>query len=1083
MMRRTRVHALRSERHVESLEARQPLAADFHFAASPWTNTFGHADVITAVGDLDGDHIDDFVARGADAAASPNAWYRLDLQTNELKLAGSLPSISGPWLYIPEVAVDMDQDGDRDLVMSARNQSNPDSWTKYEWIENSDGRGTFTTLHSISSALHLSAHVADLDRDGDFDLSYWSFFPGADTLTVGWSENTAGQIEFHELYSGPGNIRYDGLYDPDNDGVREIPRFAPSLRGIVSADLNGDNVLEEIRPNGLWRPNSDLPLGTLRALPGATETSIARPDDIDGDGDTDVWLQNGTELRWLRNDGTGNFDSLVVSPSLRGDIVLAQLDTDAAMELATLDPLTHRFTWHDFNAVTQQLTPHAGQAPALERAQAAADLNGDGRADLVTLRGWYEATAQPNQFVFHDYPEALDPHGVEPADIDGDGRLDLISYVKTSGFNPIRRVQWSRQQADGSFSDPVLIANIPASTIFPLWDTRAVDIDRDGDADLLTLSQSDWPLTTVRWYENQGGADPFTLRDTLVRMEGIASLDQLVDLDGDQDLDLVLRAPELSWAERTSDGTYVPRERIDRILASTVLAADLDRDGDADLVAADNGRVAWYENTDGKGLFSPANIIAVVENVFMLQVNDLNADGDVDLLIGQRAYTAPESLERPTWTYRFFHNVDGEGNWEPSAFVLSNRGELALVADLTGDGRAELIETPTEGSGIIFHQNTTSSVIPPGDINRDGDTDLLDIDELCRAIAAAQQNARFDLTGDGQVNVDDHRQLVRDLLKIPYGDANGDGNFNSSDLVQAFAGGGYEIERTSGWREGDWNCDGRFNSSDLVLAMQESNYEATQVDASVLVYDDTTHRILRYRESTGDYLGQFAQVRNVSQMLVTPSNELLTISEMTLRRLRSDGTQIDSIRLPSLSPTMSIGPSGQVYLLDFDGTVRSLNFANNQMSLGNPMFNLSGIYFMQFGPDGKLYGSPDGQTLNRYDATTGQLEGAAFKVDSGFFTYMIGKDGAVYVMASESGVPKQRIEKRDLATGTLQKVLVDELERSEAMQVTNDGHLLIKVSNGVLRKFDAQTGALIETLVQPGQNGLKSLGLIVYWPG
>ncbi len=54
------------------------------------------------------------------------------------------------------------------------------------------------------------------------------------------------------------------------------------------------------------------------------------------------------------------------------------------------------------------------------------------------------------------------------------------------------------------------------------------------------------------------------------------------------------------------------------------------------------------------------------------------------------------------------------------------------------------------------------------------------------------------------------------------GDVNGDGVFDSADLVQVFQLGQYEdqLAGNSTWQDGDWNEDGDFNAADLVLAFQ-----------------------------------------------------------------------------------------------------------------------------------------------------------------------------------------------------------------------------------------------------------------------
>ncbi len=68
------------------------------------------------------------------------------------------------------------------------------------------------------------------------------------------------------------------------------------------------------------------------------------------------------------------------------------------------------------------------------------------------------------------------------------------------------------------------------------------------------------------------------------------------------------------------------------------------------------------------------------------------------------------------------------------------------------------------------------------------------------------------------------------------GDANCDGKFNSSDLVQIMQAGEYEddvsshFEHNSTWSEGDFDGDGDFTTRDLVHALQNSVYEEQPSD-------------------------------------------------------------------------------------------------------------------------------------------------------------------------------------------------------------------------------------------------------------
>jgi autotransporter-associated beta strand protein len=59
------------------------------------------------------------------------------------------------------------------------------------------------------------------------------------------------------------------------------------------------------------------------------------------------------------------------------------------------------------------------------------------------------------------------------------------------------------------------------------------------------------------------------------------------------------------------------------------------------------------------------------------------------------------------------------------------------------------------------------------------------------------------------------------------GDANLDGVFDSTDLVQIFQAGKYELatDPSAAWSEGDWNGDRQFSSGDLIVAFMTGAYE------------------------------------------------------------------------------------------------------------------------------------------------------------------------------------------------------------------------------------------------------------------
>ena len=69
-----------------------------------------------------------------------------------------------------------------------------------------------------------------------------------------------------------------------------------------------------------------------------------------------------------------------------------------------------------------------------------------------------------------------------------------------------------------------------ASSVF------AADMDGDGDMDIVSASFSD---NTIAWYENNGAADPtWTASDIATDADGAQSV-FAADMDGDGDMDIV----------------------------------------------------------------------------------------------------------------------------------------------------------------------------------------------------------------------------------------------------------------------------------------------------------------------------------------------------------------------------------------------------------------------------------------------------------------------------------------------------------------------------------------------------------------
>ena len=185
-------------------------------------------------------------------------------------------------------------------------------------------------------------------------------------------------------------------------------------------------------------------------------------------------------------------------------------------------------------------------------------------------------------------------------------------------------------------------------------------------------------------------------------------------------------------------------------------------------------------------------------------VSAINLTADVTLTYGQ----APPNVVPYNGTFtiendRFILDVD-------EAVNVPGFGTFRYAWDIHGD-----VE------GLV-----SSSI--PGDFNGDTQLTAEDIDLLSDAVQTGGNDPQFDLDESGVVDEADRTTWVVDSKNTFFGDANLDGEFNSSDFTAVFTAAEYEdnIALNSGWASGDWNGDKEFDSGDFVTAFTGAGYES-----------------------------------------------------------------------------------------------------------------------------------------------------------------------------------------------------------------------------------------------------------------
>ncbi|MBW3596511.1 MAG: VCBS repeat-containing protein [Planctomycetes bacterium] len=246
------------------------------------------------------------------------------------------------------------------------------------------------------------------------------------------------------------------------------------------------------------------------------------------------------------------------------------------------------------------------------------DFDGDGDADLLVAEFGHLHTGRilllENLGLERGMPKLRehvvdDRHGtidVPVADLNGDGRPDFVALISQEH----EVVEAFLNLGDGRFRrETIFAAGDPA---YGSSGIELVDLDGDGDLDVLYSNGdtfgSDYlkPYHGIRWLENQGEF-PF-VEVELVDMVGVQAA-RAADIDDDGDLDVVaagflpknlVARPEVSdrgsliWLEQKEPRRFVPHALENgKFLHAALAIDDFDDDGDQDLA------VGNFQDLDG----------------------------------------------------------------------------------------------------------------------------------------------------------------------------------------------------------------------------------------------------------------------------------------------------------------------------------------------------------------------------------------------------------------------------------------------------------------------------------------------------
>ncbi len=349
----------------------------------------GHRPLIANVQvvDLDKDGIPDVLA--CDARRNRVIWYRqapVEQWTEHVLGDADLPA------PCHASVADLDGDGDPDIVVAVLGSVWPtnDRVGRVVWLENR-GAGAFVT-HTILDDLRRVAdvQVGDLNGDGKPDLVVAEF--GYDCGRVLWLENRGGgRFLDRELLTAPGPIHVP-LSDFDGDGDLDI-------MALLSQDEEEVMGFENLGGGQFRKRQIHTNLNFDFGSAGLFKC------DLDKDGKPDLLVVAGDNLEvrypypqrwhgcvWLRNAGDWRFEAKRIG-TLGGAYAagVGDLNGDGHLDVVLVSmfndwrrPGAASVVWLENDGQQNFTARRIADRPTHIATVAVGDLNGDGRADIVT---------------------------------------------------------------------------------------------------------------------------------------------------------------------------------------------------------------------------------------------------------------------------------------------------------------------------------------------------------------------------------------------------------------------------------------------------------------------------------------------------------------------------------------------------------------------------------------------------------------------------------------------------------------------------------------------------------------------------
>lgn len=541
------------------------------------------------------------------------------------------------------------------------------------------------------------------DIDNDGDMDVVSANPGDGSIT--WYENDGNQLFSNPIAVTNSSVEVSAIFlsDVDSDGSIDIVALFEDANKVS------------------WFPN----VGGVFGNEVIISNQIVAPSaltigDINNDGWVDIVLcsNDSFEVYFFENSGTGSFsqsNTLTSELVTISHIALEDLDQDLDLDLF--------YSLPSISSIKMVLNNGSGGfATPLEISSASnpvffdfVDIDNDALNDLIvsasgTISLKWQKNIGGNNF---NSPISLMSQPLSSdiglTDVSNDGLLDIIGI---DGFN--NTVTYFENEGNASFE----VASVLSPDIHHPGSVCISDITTDMFPDIVYVTTES---NEIGYFENNtvGG---FHDKEVLFQADNDVSNIRSADIDNDGDLDLLAKIDQygnwydtIFWLKNDGTGQFSNPTTVNgfsfNFQTSGFECSDIDNDGDSDVIAfaANNDLVRWYEN-DGAGNFLGFHVISsAFDAPAKIIPVDIDLDGDNDIL----------SFGAYNHEIVWFENTGG-GLFNTQAILATNQNlvspGLLFVEDIDNDGLLDILISCVNNDEISWYKNLGSMLFSPAQI-------------------------------------------------------------------------------------------------------------------------------------------------------------------------------------------------------------------------------------------------------------------------------------------------------------------------------------------------------------------------------